>query len=480
MTKLRTNESYRIQNPYHTAISDNKNLGLIVTDAFIRGIRYIGYKSTIESVCEFIDNSIQAYSERVDIFFGQFSNKINRKPTHIAIVDDGHGMGPAMLRFAMMWGGTHREDDRSGLGRFGYGLPCAAVSLGRRFTIYSKLKRGRLYSVTLDLDVLDDGGYTDIDGDIVIPNALPAKIPPFLNDAIRRAHPDGWKSGTIIIIENLDKLDWTTAAGLRRNLIRQFGVAYHKLLNATSIHVDGEQVPPIDPLFLEPDAELHAIDGDRAFALDPVVLRVEPDSRNGSGGDVILRYAWLPPSFAAVDKSRDATGINANARFPVIKHFHGIIFSRNGRLVDVQSRTPWTIFLNNDRYIRIEIEFSAALDEAFGVTTSKQQISVSSEMWDRLRAAGLHRAIEQLRAQIRVAKAARETRRSPSLRPVAGARIDERVRTATGPILATEADPLQSLLDEITRRSATASTAIRAEYKALLADWADHMRNAAK
>ena len=388
----------------------DRSLGLIVPRAFIQGIRHIGYRTNVEALAELVDNSVQAYAERIDLIFGYAEEGSSRKPVQLAVVDDGHGMGPEMMRFAMMWGGTHRENDRAGLGRFGYGLPCATVSMGRRFTIYSKLKRGRLYAVTLDLDLLEDGGHEEGGEEITIPGAELATLPPYLREAIKRTYPDGWKSGTIVLVEKLDRLDWTTAIGLRRNLVRQFGVAYHKLLRTTSVHIDGEQVRPIDPLFLDPEADLHAIDNDRAFALEPVTLRIDAGGTGGHGGEVVLRYAWLPPSFAATDKSRDAIGINANARFPIIKQYHGIVFSRNGRVVDVQSRTPWTIFINNDRYIRIEIEFSAALDEAFGVTTSKQQVSISPEMWDRLRAAGLHKAIEHLRSKVKNAKAERSGR----------------------------------------------------------------------
>jgi hypothetical protein len=476
----RSSANIAAQEYYADAKSSRCPLGIIVPRAFVHGIRHMGYRTNVEAIAELVDNAIQAYAERVDLVFGYAADGSNRKPTRLAVIDDGHGMGPGMMRFAMMWGGTHRENDRGGLGRFGYGLPCATVSMGRRFTIYSKLKRGRLHAVTLDLDLLDEGGYGD--EDIAIPAAEPAILPSFLREAIKRTHPNGWKSGTIILVEKLDRLDWTTATGLRRNLVRQFGVVYHKLLRATSVHVDGEQVRPIDPLFLEPDADLHGIDHDRAFALDPVTLRIASDESGGRGSEVVLRYAWLPPSFAATDKSRDAIGLNANARFPIIKQYHGVIFSRNGRVVDVQSRTPWTIFINNDRYIRVEIEFSAALDEAFGVTTSKQQISVSPEMWDSLRVAGLHKAIEHLRSKVRTAKAER-SRRSPVPLHRATAEIPlENGTLALQTIAATKepADQLRLLLDEIERRTANASAAIRAEYQTLLENWATRVSGVAR
>lgn len=488
------------QRLYADTTSRARTLGLVVPEAFVRGIRHIGYRSNIEAIAELVDNSIQAYAERVDLVLGFTEAGSTSKFTQLAVVDDGHGIGPNMMRFAMMWGGTHRENDRGGLGRFGYGLPCSTVSMGRRFTIYSKLARGRIYAVTLDLDLLSVGGYLNADGEIALPPAKPATLPTFLRDTLRRIRPDGWKSGTIVLVDKLDRLDWATASGLRRNLVRQFGVVYHKLLRATSIHVDGEQVRPIDPLFLEPEDEFHALDDDRAHALDPVTLRIEGSDNFGAGGEVTLRYAWLPPSFGATDKSRDAIGINANARFPIIKQYHGIVFSRNGRVVDVHSRTPWTTFINNDRYIRIEIEFSASLDEAFGVTTSKQQVSVSPEMWDRLRMAGLQKAIEHLRSKVKAAKSERQrkptrvtetmiaemqavreplavrdglTKVQPQRRSRPMRNGDDLVSAVRDVVSATEpAIALRMLLDRIGESIAGADMATRAVYELLLRDWA--------
>ena len=232
-------------------------------------------------------------------------------------------------------------------------------------------------------------------------------LPSFVSDHIAETYPDGWASGTVILIDKLDRLEWSTVQGLRKNLCRQFGVTYHKLRGDVAIFVDRTYVEPIDPLFLTHDFHLHDLDDERAQAFDPVRVEVgNPD--NGSYlGAIMLRYAWLPPSFGSVDKDRDAVGLNANARFSVLKEYHGLLFSRNGRLIDVQTRTPWTTFINNDRYIKVEVEFSATLDEAFGVTTSKQQVTVSPFIWDLLREAGLPKAIEQLRNKVKEAKVLR-------------------------------------------------------------------------
>jgi len=482
------------QRRYTRARNFDANPGLVAPEAFVRGIRHLGYRSNVEAIAELVDNSIQAYAQRVDLLTGFADAGHPTRPVRLAVVDDGHGMGPAMLRFAMMWGGTHRENDRSGLGRFGYGLPCATVSMGRRFTIYSKVRGGKIHAVDLDLDLLDAGAYLDEASALCIPSARPAALPAFVSEAIARLHPDGWRSGTVVVIDKLDRLHWATAGGLRRNLIRQFGVAYHKLLAATAIHIDGEPVPPIDPLFLSPGCALNSLDEDRAQSLEPVTLRIGLE--DGTAGEIVLRYAWLPPTFGAADKSRDAIGLNANARFPILKQYHGIVFSRNGRVVDVQSRTPWTTFINNDRYIRVEVEFSASLDEAFGVTTSKQQVTVSQEMWEQLQAAGLPKAIEHLRAKVRAAKAeiprATEASMTPtapgadrgrehigqpiSLRPTpSGARADQ--ASAADPRLG-GVEPktaLDALLSRVERRRSAGNRTIANEYDRLMRGWAKQL-----
>lgn len=412
------------QREYVRARGERSKYGLMVPDAFVRGIRDLGYRSNGDAVAEFVDNSLQAFADRIDICFGYDGSSSAKKPVQLAVIDNGHGMDPAMVRMAVMWGGTHREGDRNGLGRYGYGLPCASVSLGRRFTVFSQVAREDLFAVTLDLDDLAAGLYTDTRGDIVVPPPQLASLPAFVEQSMAQAYPDGWKSGTVVLIEKLDRLERSTTQGLRDNLCRQFGATYHKLRGEAGLYVDGMFVEPIDPLFLTPDFHLYDVDEDRAVPLDPVRIEVSDPETGTYQGAMTLRYAWLPPSFGSVDKTRDAVGLNANTRFSILKDYHGIIFSRNGRLIDVQTRTPWTTFINNDRYIKIELEFSATLDEAFGVTTSKQQVTISPLIWDQLRIAGLPKAIEQLRIKVREAKLAR---RVAAFSPPAGERrVSER------------------------------------------------------
>ena len=401
----------------------NFKFGLTVGDAFVRGIRDLGYKSNGNALAELVDNSIQAGADRVDVAFGFEGTKSDKKPSEIAVIDNGHGMEPGMIRLAVMWGGTHREGDRSGMGRYGYGLPCASVSIGQRFTVYSKVLAGDLSAVTIDLKAITAGLYTDDEGDIVVPEPRAAKLPKFVADQIKKAYPDGWRSGTVVVLEQLDRVEWSTANGLRENLLRHFGVAYHKMRDRVSLFVAGDYVEPIDPLFLTDGFRWFDLDEDRARAFEPVAISVKDVKSRDVIGTMTVRMAWFPPTFASVDKRRGpdkrggATEKNANARFNVMRDYHGILFSRMGRLIDVVGRPPWTTFQNNDRYIKVEVEFSAALDEEFGITTSKQQVTVSERIWEALRQAGIPKAIEQLRGEVNKLK---EEQKRQSEAPAAG------------------------------------------------------------
>ena len=262
------------QRAYAERLTARCQVGLMVPEAFVRGIRDLGYRSNGDAIAELIDNALQALATRVDVAFGYAGTRSSKKPSQLAIIDNGHGLDPGMIRMAVMWGGTHREDDRAGLGRYGYGLPCASVSLGRRFSIYSAVKAGELYSVTLDLDELGAENYSDDKHEIIIPAAQPAVLPDFVADHIRRAHAGGWSSGTVTLIEKLDRLEWSTALGLRENLCRQFGVTYHKLRGEAALFVDDAYVEPIDPLFLTPGFHLYDLDDDRAQRLEPIEIEV--------------------------------------------------------------------------------------------------------------------------------------------------------------------------------------------------------------
>lgn len=379
------------------------DFGLTVAGAFVRGIRDIGYRDTGRALDELIDNAIQAESTKVLVTFG-YDPSSDAKPTAIAVVDNGHGMDPEMVRLSVIWGGTHRENDRTGFGRYGYGLPSACVSQGRRFTVYSHVEGAEMQAVTLDLDDITHGKFSDGSGRIVVPEAQLATLPDWLDRDIE-AHfgEGGFTHGTVVLIEKLDQMTWVTKSALERHLLQGIGTTYRDFLRGTTIWVGEKKVEPIDPLFITPGYRFYDLDADRAVALEPSSIEVRDPVTRKPQGTIKVRYSSMPPTFARVDKTVER-GKN-NARFNVLAEHNGIIVMREGRQIDVVPRGGWLNVNNDDRYWGVEIDVPATLDEEMAITTSKQRVILSERIWDLLDQHGVKANVIALRKRYDEAKA---------------------------------------------------------------------------
>ena len=377
----------------------NFKFGIAVGAAFVRGIREIGYRHTGTALDELIDNSYESGASNIHIVLhddGSAGRKNN--VSQIAIIDDGSGMIPEMIRVAMLWGGTDRENNRTGIGRFGYGLPSSCVSQGRRFEVYSAPEGAKVHMCAVDLDEIERGDYNSESGEIVVPAAKSATLPRFVQDYAKEHLPDGqFTKGTVVVIDKLDKPTWKSKNALANNLMEHFGVIYHKLRAQFELFVDGKRVEPIDPLFLTPGFRWYDVDADRAQALDPMLIEVKEKDSKAIIGRIRVRYAYLPPTFAAIDKTKAAGKNNQNGRFAIIKENNGFVVSRMGRVIEVETRSPLWNFMTNDRYIKVELDFDASLDERFGVTTSKQGVTVNEGVWEFLELHGVKKALQQMR-----------------------------------------------------------------------------------
>lgn len=53
-------QALNTQRRYRRASKLDADPGLVAPEAFVRGIRHIGYRSNVEAIAELVDNSIQA------------------------------------------------------------------------------------------------------------------------------------------------------------------------------------------------------------------------------------------------------------------------------------------------------------------------------------------------------------------------------------------------------------------------------------
>lgn len=374
----------------------DRGFALIAASAFVQGMRDSGYRSTATAIDEFVDNSYQSEATRIDVLYATDSSK---NVNSIAIVDNGHGMEPEMIRAAVLWGGTHRFNDRSGFGRYGFGLPSAAVSITEEYEVYSKIKDGAWHRVRINLLEIASGKLTSSEGLILAPKPDVVELPKFVRQALGDRE---LVSGTVIHLVAPDRLTsgFKKGQSFEQKMLEHLGLVYRGIVRQTKLYVNEKLVEPVDPLFLDPNARFYDIgNGHKAEAQPPTDFRVM--NRHGVEGSVRLRFSYMHPLF-----QKDLAGKLGKARFGIMKENNAyLIVTRAGRQIDLVARPHYSretenvTIVNYDRNWAVELDFDPALDEEFGITVNKQQVTLTEAMWQKLSDEKLPSIIKALRSR---------------------------------------------------------------------------------
>ncbi len=310
---------------------------------FIQATRDSGYKNTAAALAELVDNSIEAGATFIKIdLIRDADNEIT-----IEVLDDGCGMTASQLRLALQFGGSTRFSSRYGIGRFGMGLPNAAVSQARRVELLSWQSPSAVWSASLDVDQLSsrDRGRMDLEDPVKCNDVVPAS-----------------ESGTLVRLRRCDRLDSKDTEVLTRRLRSEFGRIFREFLfRGTKITIGRDRVRPSDPLFLRRGtnplgASLYG---------PPLLYKMKSCFGEAT---IMVRFSELPVSewHAFSNEEKSQLGISKRA---------GVSILRGDREIDY----GWHFMgskrrENYDDWWRCEINFPPNLDEAFGVTNSKQRI----------------------------------------------------------------------------------------------------------
>src|SRR6266540_3546818 len=352
---------------------------IIALDKFIQATRDSGYKGTASAISELVDNSIQAGATHIAISVRSNTIDGEEKAIDVSVLDNGCGMDPFTLRQALRFGGSTRFGDRSGLGRYGMGLPNASLSQACRVTVYTwqpsaaqranehrqrKRSKGaleRVYMSYLDVEEIARGEMTDVPRPRIVRNAPDAC--------------DG-RSGTLVAWTSCDRLDNRRVSTIARKLEVELGRRFrHFLWKRLRITINGESVTPIDPLYLHADA---VVSGAHLFGDElRYEVRANPDE-SGTTGWIRVRFSELPVHewHKLSNEEKRRIGVSKGA---------GVSLVRGGREVDY----GW-FFMgskhreNYDDWWRCEIQFDPILDEAFGITHTKQQVRPQAHLIEAL------------------------------------------------------------------------------------------------
>lgn len=344
---------------------------------FVEATRESGYQGTTHALAELVDNSIQAKATKIQILFRDETD--NPSDIRVYILDNGVGMDTETISLALQFGGSTRFNSRDGMGRFGMGLPNASVSQCRRLEVYSRKLGGDIYFTYLDLDEISDGTISE-SGFLSPVSVTSIALPEILKDALR-------ESGTLVVWKKCDRLTLRNIDGLRKKVIGYLGQAFRNFIYPVEngkpsrlITVNGSEVHPFDPLYLNPSSEWNGGD-DRGIGYYDLPV----PGHKGQTSRVIIRYSILPVEDwqSLPPKEKFARRIIANRGFSIVRSGREIVVTDRYFLLG-QGGQEGRI-TNNDAWWGCEIAFDPNLDELFGVTHTKQGINPNLQALQRLR-----------------------------------------------------------------------------------------------
>jgi hypothetical protein len=332
---------------------------IVAPDHFLLATRDAGYRNLASALTELIDNSLQAGATRVSVLIEELDGipapDLGTSPIAVGVLDNGSGMDVSALVHALQFGGSSRFDDRSGLGRFGMGLPNSAVSHARRVDVYSWQQPGAIYHTYLDVDEVVAGTLR------TIPGPKRRSLPNWLKGASSRR-------GTLVLWTKCDRITRLPTKTALDDMRRSLGRIYrYALWKGTRLFLNAIPVEPIDPLYLERRSTTH---GAKRYG-SPLFLEVAGE--NGVG-QVEVTFSELP--------------VNRWQTWSVEQKRHfGIVGGGGVSIVRAHREIAYGWFFfgakrreHYDDWWRCEIRFSPVLDRMFGVTFNKQGIRPSLEL----------------------------------------------------------------------------------------------------
>lgn len=354
---------------------------VIESAPLVESLRDSGYKSAASAGAELADNAFQADASAFLITLEEKpAPEVRKRGPHtpgiarVVFSDDGKGMDPELLRNAVRFGYSTRFGDRTGMGRFGMGLPNASISQAETFEVYSRVARGPWYYVRLNLREIASGQLEEVPE-------------PVVQDPPAQYVTPGGQTGTIVIWEDLDRLNmhWQSADKLQSHFVtelsrifRYYLVAGRTIAISTPKSDKPLRVQPFDPLYLMPQAMYvgSTQHGD--------VIKIPVTTSAGVTDTVEVRFSLTPESW----RVEEGVAVRANAvpsKERRINSNRGVSFVRADREIDFSNASGLKGTHAMNMWWSAEVSFPATLDEAFGIEFTKQRVVLTDQLYQTLK-----------------------------------------------------------------------------------------------
>ena len=386
------------------ALDSQPSFTIVNTAMTVRSMRDSGYKSTTHALAELIDNAIEADAVSIELFgVSRFDTAKDRHALQeLAVLDDGVGMNAEVLRGALRYGYGTRTG-RSGIGRFGLGLPNSSMSQALRVDVWS-WQSGVTNALHTHLSIEDvENGVEEI------PVPTRKRVP---NVYLQGSRHEFGESGTLVVWQGLDRVEWRRAVTTFKHTEALLGRVYRRFLAQET-----DRLPKGDPRADEIGPRRHITcipiveDGDEIAVEEEGVVEVTPNDPlylmcgtscpEDFGQGPMFRELEGSPFYVPVRIGQEEHKVRVRASY-VKPHARDALESGATWPEDFQGwhsgSTPWGKHANQnlgvslvrahreiqlddswtnrsdtrERWWTIEVDFPTDLDEVFGVTNNKQ------------------------------------------------------------------------------------------------------------
>jgi hypothetical protein len=362
-----------------------------------------GYKNTVSAIAEIVDNSIQAESSHVEIIIVKNLTRSHDEIDEILIVDNGTGMDSNTFDKALQMSSGTRSNAKSGLGKYGQGLPNSSISQTKRVEVFTCQSNKVLFNY-IDLDEIFQSGEAylpDIQEkkSIDIPIFQDGTIPsPSNGTIVRWVKPNRVKPKTAKILR--DHINQIAGRVFRHYIVGYEDKNGKKVTSKLSILVydyngetysrndflSVETIKPFDPMFLmkgtqmenefkeskhptsvlldDPIKETFTVDYNNERVKTQVEIRIsycKPEERARYG-----RNAGQT-SFGKTYLKRNMIGTSGYNNISIVREGREIDCGNFGFITDVSDP--------RERWWSAEIHVDPVIDSIIGIDNKKQQAS---------------------------------------------------------------------------------------------------------
>jgi len=406
-------------------LKESATVPLFFAQTLVQSLRDVGYNNTTSALCEHVDNAIEAGATEIRIYFRQIGRR-GAQDTDIMVYDNGRGMPPNVLKVATSFGGSMSYGNRKGIGRFGMGMKTAALSLSPVMELYSWQETAAFYNMTLDTTAVgrDRSNLVELPDptfNSVVPESIVEMFTRGMNfpkdqSEQRLLAPPGTDlyeqigpHGTIVFMPDCDRLTYATDRKLVEHCVKEIARVYRRqIARGLRIYVNNRVTDAVDPTYSMPNARHTSVEGITVKTSRLIVAKTVNIPTSESGKEIapvnIKLYA-LP--------IEDWANLTRRAQNSSLHLFDGQVVSilRNDREVHA-GYLPGVIERHGENnWLRIEIDFSGELDEAFGVASNKQGVRPKSYVIDEIEKA-IGSDVSTVREEIRRVQAKRATDRA--------------------------------------------------------------------